>query len=82
MEFMDSNEMPTLSPYDTWPALMQGIRSLFLESYGVHNLSSLTANEFLRYKLSEIENFELSQCIREVNACAVIDPHYIIRMLQ
>ena len=85
MECMDSNEMLTISPVgklNTRLAILQGLQSLFRESYGVHDLSSLTAKEFLKYKLSEIENFKLSSLIRDLNMRTVTDPHIIFRILQ
>ena len=59
-----------------------GLALTFQESYGVHNSSSLTAMDYLKYKLSEIENLELSYCLKRVNMCIISDPHVVILLLQ
>ena len=86
IEIMDFSEMLTLSPFDTTSnnlaAIWEGLLSCFRESYGVHDLSSLTTTEFLMYKQSEIENVELSQRIRDINSHTICEPHKINTILQ
>ena len=53
-----------------------------LQSYGVHNPSSLTAEIFLKYKLSEIENDELPWLLRLINVDIVTDSHHATLTLQ
>ena len=86
MECMDSNEMETLSPFgrklNTSSEIWSGLELLCRESCRMPDISSLTAKEFLKYKLIGIENIDLLQRIRNVNMCSVSDPHNIIRILQ
>ena len=60
----------------------KGLTLTFKQSYGVHDLSSLTAMDYLKYTLSEIENVELPQYHKRINMCTVTDPHNIILKLQ
>ena len=53
-----------------------------MESYEVYDFSSSTAKGILKYKLSQIENIELSHSIRAVTLRTVTDPHEIIIILQ
>ena len=85
IECMNSNE--TLSPFggggwNTARSVIEGIRLTFQQSYGVHDLSSLTAMDYLKYKLSEIENVELPYYLKTINMHTVIDPHHVIVLLQ
>ena len=85
IECMDSNETLTLSPYgglNTSLSVSQGLRLAFLQSYGVHDPSSLTAMDYLKYRLSEIENVMLPHYLKTINMRTVIDPHRVILRLQ
>ena len=59
-----------------------GLTLTFQQSYGVHDPSSLTAMDYLKYKLSEIENVELPYYLKKVNMYTVIDPYVVIETLQ
>ena len=51
--------MAVLSPYgalNTGCSVCKGLTLTFQQSYGVYYPSSLTAMDYLKYKLSEIEN--------------------------
>ena len=85
IECMDSNEILTLSPHGglhTVSLVSQGLRLAFLQSYGVHDPSSLTAMDYLKYKLSEIENGLLPHYLKIINMHTVNDPHAVILRLQ
>ena len=55
---------------------------MFEESYGVYDLSSLNAKEFLKYKLSHLETIGLPEFFRTVNMQIIIYPHFITVHLQ
>ena len=87
IECMNSNETLTLSPYgsgglNTAQSVREGLTLTFQKSYGVHDPSSLTAMDYLKYKLNEIENVELPFILKTINMFTVTDPHYLIRSLQ
>ena len=60
IESMDSIEVFILTPLggklNTWASVSKGLALTFRQSYGVHDLSSLTVVDYLKYKQSEIEN--------------------------
>ena len=87
IECMNSNEIVTLSPFsssglNTVQSISEGLALTFQQSYGVHDPSSLTAMDYLKYKLSQIENVELLYCLKTINMNTVTDPHYVILVLQ
>ena len=59
-----------------------GLSLTFQQSYGVHDLSSLTAMDYLKYKLSEIEIVMLPCYLKTINMYTVNDPHKVILSLQ
>ena len=69
-ECIDSEEVYTLSPYGPGASVGKELRLIFQQSYGVHDSSSLTAVDYLKYKLSEIENVftNLSQVNQHVHS--------------
>ncbi|XP_065894589.1 uncharacterized protein [Dysidea avara] len=82
---MDSNEVQTLSPITglgTSTSILLGIKQQFQSSCGVHNLASLTVVDYLKYKLSEIENLLLPSYLKRVNLCTINDPHIVILTLE
>ena len=84
-ESMDSDEMVNLSPHgalNTTCSINNGLTLTFQQSYGVYDLSSLTAVDYLKYKLSEIENVELPFYLKSINMCIVSDPHFVIITLE
>ena len=85
IECMDSNEIFVLSPFggklNTAESVGWGLSLTFQQSYGVRDSSSLTAMDYLKYKLSEIEN-NLPYFLKLINNRTVIDPHHIIQTLQ
>ena len=85
IECIDSEEVATLSPFvklNTSHSVYKGLLLTFLQSYGVHNPLSLTAVDYLKYKLSEIENFLLPYYLKSINMFTVTDPHGVIFLLQ
>ena len=59
IECVDSNEVHALSPFgrklNTAQSVSEGLSLTFQQSYGIHLPSSLTAMDYLKYKLSQIE---------------------------
>ena len=85
IECMDSKETPTLSPYgelNTYISVGKGLSLTFQQSYGVHDPLSLTAMDYLKYRLSEIENDLLPHYLKTINMITVNDPHHVILRLQ
>ena len=85
IECIDSEEAFTLSPYgklNTVGSIRKGLMVTFQQLYGVHGLSSITAVDFLKYTLSEIENVLLPYSLETINTFTVTDPHKVIIILQ
>ena len=85
IECMDSDEIHTLSPHgglNTSLSVGKGLLLTFQQSYGVHDPSSLTAMDYLKYQLSEIENVLLPHYLKAINMYTVTEPHKVILTLQ
>ena len=84
IECMDSKEGSNLCSIISQNeiSVVKGLLLTFQQSYGVHDPSSLTAMDYLKYRLSIIENVELPQYLKTVNTYTVIDPHNVIQILQ
>ena len=84
IECMDSNEVKNISAVvaQNVRSLCVGVTLTFQQSYGVHDPSSLTAMDYLKYRLSEIENVLLPNNLKTINTCTVMDPHHVILILQ
>jgi len=81
---MDHNEFYSLGEIvnQALPSVDNELILTFKQSYGIHDLSSLTTSEYLKYKLSEIENISLRCLLIEINHKTVTDPHNVILILQ
>ena len=84
IEYMNSKEAGNLYPivHQSIISVAEGLTLTFHQSYGVHDPSSLTAIDYLKYRLSEIENVRLPCYLKTVNMYTVIEPHVIILILQ
>ena len=85
IECFDGEEVTTLSPYgklNTAGSIRKGLISRFRQSYGVHDPSSLTAVDYLKYTLSDTENVWLPHFLKSINTYTVTDPHEVILILQ
>ena len=87
IECMNSNEIHTLSPFgsgglNTAQSVSKRLRLTFQQSYGIHDPSSLTAMDYLQYKISEIDNSLLPYTLKTINMYTVIDPHHVTLSLQ
>ena len=86
IECMDTNEVIALAPIggklNTAESVRNGLALTFQRSYGIHDPSSLTAMDHLKYKLSQIENSFLPYYLKLINNCTVTDPHVFIQILQ
>ena len=83
-ECIDSKEFSNLYSIMTQNvnSVAEGLILTFQQSYGVHDPSSLTAMDYLKYRLSEIENVQLPYCLKTINTYTVSDPHGVILRLQ
>ena len=83
---MDNNEVFALSPLgekiNTSQSVCDAVTLAFHQSYWTHNPSSLTAKDYLKYKLSEMETTLLPFYLKSINMHIVTDPHYILSPLQ
>ena len=86
IECMNTNEVLTLSPIgsglNTAQSVRDGLALTFQQSYGVHDPLSLTAMDYLKYILSEIENDILPFFLKRINMYTATDPHDVILSLQ
>ena len=84
IDCMDSKEATTLysSMTQNEHSVNNGLSLTFQQSYGVHDPSSLTAMDYLNYRLTAIENVELPHNLQTINMHTVIDPHVVILILQ
>ena len=84
IESFDSNDIFTISPHqgklDT--SMFKRLRLTHQQSYGVHNPSSLTPMDYLKFKLSEIEICMIPFHFKAINSRMVTDPHVVIVALQ
>ena len=77
----NSVEYLTLSPVgklDTHRSVCKGVCQLFQKSSGIYDTSSLCANDYLKYKLNELENLTLPYDFKLINMMTITDPHRII----
>ena len=84
IDCMDSEEVGILYSFifSNIHSVAEGLTLTFKQSYGVHNPSSLTAMDYLKYRLSEIENVLLPDHQKTINMHTVVDPHTVILALQ
>ena len=86
IDCMDSYEVATVSPHgvklNTRSSVQKGLTLTFQQSHGVHDPSSLTVVDYLKYTLSEIENKLLPYYLKMINMYTVVDPHILILILQ
>ena len=87
IESMDCQEVYNLSPvikYKIAWSIERGLSRVFMQSYGVsdHDLSLLSVEKFLKFKLSELESVGIPYCFKSINVSTVSQPHEIILILQ
>ena len=86
IENMESLEAYNLSPYcgnsNTVNSVGRELALSFQRSYGVDDVSTLSARDFLLYRLSDIENNVLPLYLRMINMHTISDPHFAILILQ
>ena len=84
IDCMDSKESGNLFHilFQNIGSVTNGLILTFQQSYGVHDPSSLTAMDYLKYRLSEMENVWLPYYLKLINMHTVTNPHVVILMLQ
>ena len=85
IESIDYAESRILSPFgelNTADSVGEGLTLTFQQSYGVYDLSSLMAVDYLNYKLNEIENVRLPVFLKSFNINMVTEPNFLIVLLQ
>ena len=84
-ENMDGEQVFRLSPYGglrTAQILKHGLEVSFQQSYGVHDVSSLTPAEYLMYTQSKIECDLLPYFLKKINLRRVYEVHFIKNKMQ
>ena len=84
-ECIDGEEVVNLSPYGrsgTSQLVTKGLLSAFNQSYGVHDLSSLSAMDYLKYRLNVVENIIIPDHLKKINMYTIINPHDVMQILQ
>ena len=84
MESMESNEAFILSPFGrlgTAESVAIELKRLFQQSYGIHDVTILSAADYLNYRKKEIENDILYFYLTMMNMNMVLDPHFIVNIL-
>ena len=84
IESIECDEVFKLSPrgLGTLEELKSGLELSFLQSYGVHDISSLTPTEFLKYTQSKIECDLLPWYIREIDTRRIFEIHFIVSEME
>ena len=86
IETMDNMEVDTFSPVggklNTIQSVQRALLQNFPQLYGVHNPSTLADMDYLKYKLSQIENLVLPYFCQMISIYTVNDPHRVIVLLQ
>ena len=85
MEAMDSNTTHHLSAYGklgTAQLVDDALKDQFMKSYGIQSLELLSATDYLKYKIYQMEYYVLPHHLKQVNLLIINDPHYIISYLQ
>ena len=85
IENMESKEVQILSPVGglgSYQSVLDGLSFMILRPYGVHSVSALTVLEYLKFRISMIENGALPFHLKQINAFAIYDPHFVILALQ
>ena len=85
IENMHSDDAFNLSPIiklNTAQLVRDRLRSIFLQSHGIHDPSSLTVVDYLKYKLTEIDNDTIPFYLKAINMRTVSEPHFAILMLE
>ena len=82
IECMESSDVSTLEASITAASVHDALGLIFQQSYGVHDLSFLKIEDYLKYKLSFIKDHMLPLNLKTINMRTVIDPHDVIVILQ
>jgi len=67
---------------NTLKSVAEGLTITFQQSHGINDLSSLTKSEYLKYKITEIENVPLLYYLNLINRSTINDPHFVILIIQ
>ena len=69
---------PVAGYLNTAKSIVADLTSSFQLSYGIRDPISLIALDYLKYRISEIENVQLPQLLKSIYMQTVIDPHEVI----
>ncbi|XP_065894103.1 uncharacterized protein [Dysidea avara] len=81
-ENIDSDEVMTLSPYHSYDSVRDKSKQLILHSYGVDDVNSLPAMDFVKYQKNALENCYLPLYLKMINSYITTDPHDAIIVLR
>jgi len=77
MECINNIDAILLSPFGksgTGESVGEGLRHQFMRCYGIHSVASLSAKDYLTYKLFEIENSYIPFYLKRINSYTITDP--------
>ena len=83
IESMEFHEALTLVPVlsGVMGSIDNGLELGFMQSCGLGDLSSLTDRDYLKFKLSVIEDLWLPLNLKKFNSFTVFDPYYVIGII-
>ena len=83
IECMESDETINLSPIGENLNTARTVEEKLVQQlHGVHDPSSLTVVDYLKFKLSEIENNLLPFFLKTINIYTITEPHIVLLLLQ
>ena len=89
IESMDSNKAHSLSVWggkvNITRSVTKGLKHILIQSHGYNSLDdirSLSSVDYLKFKLSEIENILMPFYVHTINTKTAFDPHKLILILQ
>jgi len=84
-ENMASDEVISLAPRETkgtYKSVGKSLSNLHQRAYGIDTIYLLAPQEYLKYRVSEIENYQLPYYLKLLNMHTIYDPHCVIIKLQ
>ena len=83
IESMDYKEVLTLAPLMKQNTILLDNELLrkFQSVCGLDDLSSLTDTDYLKFKLSEIENVYLPLTLKKISSFTIFDPYDVVRII-
>lgn len=81
IDSMNSAQVTSMTPFadsSIYQSVDKGLVESFQQSYGIRDVTKLTAVEYLKFTQSEIEHVQLPTSLKMVNMHTMLDPHIVI----